>query len=108
VRGEARANRINTVHLAYVREHAGHALIGARQWVPAAQIDDPVASLVMGLSLDLAFRTKGQLAIGIAGEALADGIVFDFFCAIRSTVIALGCGSSSKPAASLTFNLGAG
>ena len=25
------ANGINTVHLAYVREHAGHALIGARQ-----------------------------------------------------------------------------
>lgn len=74
------ANGINTVHLAYVREHAGHALIGARQWVPAAQIDDPVASLVMGLPLDLAFRTKGQLAIDIAAEALADGIAFDFWC----------------------------
>ena len=31
------ANGINTVHLAYVREHAGHALIGARQWIPAAR-----------------------------------------------------------------------
>jgi SRSO17 transposase len=28
------ANGINTVHLSYVREGAGHALIGARQWVP--------------------------------------------------------------------------
>jgi hypothetical protein len=74
------ANGINTVHLAYVREHAGHALIGARQWIPAAQIDDPVTSLVMGLPLDLRFRTKGQLAIDIAAEALADGIRFDFFC----------------------------
>jgi DDE superfamily endonuclease len=74
------ANGINTVHLAYVREYVGHALIGARQWIPAAQIDDPVASLVMGLPLDLAFRTKGQLAIDIATEALADGIAFDFFC----------------------------
>jgi SRSO17 transposase len=74
------ANGINTVHLAYVREHAGHALIGARQWIPAAQIADPVASLVMGLPLDLAFRTKGQLAIDIATEALTDGIRFDFFC----------------------------
>jgi SRSO17 transposase len=74
------ANGINTVHLAYVREHAGHALIGARQWIPAAQIEDPVASLVMGLPLDLAFRTKGQLAIDIATEALADGVAFDFFC----------------------------
>jgi hypothetical protein len=29
------ANGINTVHLSYVREHAGHTLIGARQWIPA-------------------------------------------------------------------------
>ena len=74
------ANGINTVHLAYVREHAGHALIGARQWIPRAQIEDPVKSLAMGLPLDLEFRTKGQLAIDIAAEALADGIRFDFFC----------------------------
>src|SRR6266481_4247910 len=74
------ANGINTVHLAYVREHAGHALIGARQWIPAAQIGDPVRSRAMGLPPDLEFRTKGQLAIDIAAEALADGIAFDFFC----------------------------
>ena len=74
------ANGINTVHLAYVREHAGHALIGARQWIPAVQITDPVRSLLMGLPPDLRFRTKGQLAIDIASEALADGIWFDFFC----------------------------
>ena len=72
------ANGINTVHLAYVREHAGHALIGARQWIPAAQIEDPVKSLVMGLPLDLEFRTKGQLAIDIAAGALADGITVRF------------------------------
>ena len=30
------ANGINTVHLAYVRDKAGHVLIGARQWIPAA------------------------------------------------------------------------
>ena len=74
------ANGINTVHLAYVREHAGHALIGARQWIPAAQIEDPARSAAMGLPPDLEFRTKGQLAIDIAAEALADGITFDFFC----------------------------
>lgn len=74
------ANGINTVHLAYVREHTGHALIGARQWIPAAHIEDPAKSLVMGLPLDLRFRTKGQLAIDIATEALAEGICFDFFC----------------------------
>jgi SRSO17 transposase len=74
------ANGINTVHLAYVREHAGHTLIGARQWVPREQIEDPVRSLVMGLPPDLGFRTKGQLAIDIATEASADGVRFDFFC----------------------------
>ena len=74
------ANGINTVHLAYVREHAGHALIGSRQWIPRAQIGDPVRSVVMGLPPGLEFRTKGQLAIDISADALADGITFDFFC----------------------------
>jgi SRSO17 transposase len=74
------ANGINTVHLAYVREGTGHALIGARQWIPREHISDPVTSLVTGLPLDLRFRTKGQLAIDICADAYADGISFDFIC----------------------------
>src|SRR5438876_6196206 len=74
------ANGITTVHLAYVREGAGHALIGARQWVPREQIEDPVKCLVMGLPLNLQFRTKGQLAIDISKDAAADGIRPDFYC----------------------------
>jgi SRSO17 transposase len=74
------ANGITTVHLAYVRERTGHALIGARQWIPQAQIDDPVKSLVMGLPLDLRFRTKGELAIDILSEALTGGVGLDFVC----------------------------
>ena len=74
------ANGINTVHLAYVREGAGHALIGAREWIPAAQISDPVTSQAMGLPQDLVFRTKGQLAIDILTEAFADGVLLDFVC----------------------------
>jgi SRSO17 transposase len=74
------ANGINTVHLWYVRERAGHALIGARQWIPREQIEDPVRSLLMGLPLDLAFRTKGQLAIEISTDAAAGGIRPDFYC----------------------------
>jgi SRSO17 transposase len=74
------ANGINTVHLAYVREKTGHALAGARQWIPAEDITDPVKALVAGLPLDLRFRTKGQLAIGILGDAYADGLSFDFIC----------------------------
>jgi hypothetical protein len=74
------ANGITTVHLSYVREATGHALIGARQWIPAEHLRDPVTSLVMGLPDGLAFRTRGQLAIDICTEALADRARFDFLC----------------------------
>jgi SRSO17 transposase len=74
------ANGINTVHLSYVREKTGHALAGARQWIPAEDIADPVKSLVTGLPLDLRFRTKGQLAIDILDDAYAGGLAFDFIC----------------------------
>jgi SRSO17 transposase len=74
------ANGINTVHLAYVREKTGHALAGARQWIPAEDIKDPVKSLVTGLPLGLRFRTKGELAIGILADSYADGLAFDFVC----------------------------
>jgi SRSO17 transposase len=68
------------VHLSYVREKTGHALAGARQWIPAEDITDPVKSLVTGLPPDLRFRTKGQLAIDILTDAYADGLTFDFVC----------------------------
>ncbi len=74
------ANGINTVHLSYVRDKTGHALIGARQWIPREHIEDPVKSLIMGLPLDLRFRTKGQLAIDISKDAAAGGIRPDFYC----------------------------
>jgi SRSO17 transposase len=74
------ANGINTVHLSYVRDKTGHALIGARQWIPREHLEDPVKSLLMGLPLDLGFRTKGQLAIDICADTYADGIRFDFAC----------------------------
>jgi SRSO17 transposase len=74
------ANGITTVHLAYVRENTGHALIGARQWIPQAHLTDPVKSLLMGLPLALEFRTKGQLAIDICAEAFTDRVRLDFVC----------------------------
>jgi SRSO17 transposase len=74
------ANGINTVHLSYVREKTGHALIGARQWIPAEDIADPVKSLVTALPLNLRFRTKGQLAIDVLRDAYAGGLCFDFAC----------------------------
>ena len=74
------ANGINTVHLSYVREGTGHALIGARQRIPAEHLAGPVKSLVMGLPLDLAFRTRGQLATDLSTGAAAGGIRPDFYC----------------------------
>jgi SRSO17 transposase len=74
------ANGINTVHLSYVREHTGHALIGARQWIPAEDITDLARSLAAGLPPGLRFRTKGQLAIDVLAGARADGVSFDFTC----------------------------
>jgi SRSO17 transposase len=74
------ANGISTVCLSYVRERTGHALIGARQWIPREHISDPVRSAAMGLPPGLVFRTKGQLAIDLCAEALADGTGFDFVC----------------------------
>jgi SRSO17 transposase len=74
------ANGINTVHLSYVRQGTGHALIGARQWIPREQADDPVTSRATGLPPELAFRTKGQLATDVLTEAYADGLAFDFIC----------------------------
>ena len=74
------ANGITTVHVSLVREKTGHALVGARQWIPREQVADPVTSLVTGLPLDLEFRTKGQLAIDICADCRADGLEFDFAC----------------------------
>jgi SRSO17 transposase len=74
------ANGINTVHLALVRERTGHALIGARQWIPREHIEDPAKSPAMGLPPGLVFRTKGQLAIDVLADADADGLAFDFIC----------------------------
>jgi SRSO17 transposase len=74
------ANGITTVHVSLVREKTGHALVGARQWIPREQVADPVTSLVTGLPLDLEFRTKGQLAIDICADCRADGLAFDFAC----------------------------
>jgi len=74
------ANGITTVHLAYAREGTGHAPIAARQWIPSEHPEDPARRRVMRLPPGLSFRTKGQLAIDLLGEVLADGIRLDFAC----------------------------
>ena len=68
------------MHLSYVREKTGHALVGARQWIPSEDIADPVKSVATALPLDLRFRTKGQLAVDVMGDAYGDGLSFGFAC----------------------------
>ena len=72
------ANGITTVHLSYVRERTGHALIGARQWIPRRAHQRPGEVAGHGAAADLVFRTKGQLAIDICTEAFADGVALRF------------------------------
>ena len=74
------ANGITTVHLSYVRENTGHALVAARQWIPREHMEDPARSLAMGLPPDVVFRTKGQLAIDLLTEVFADGLRLDWVC----------------------------
>jgi SRSO17 transposase len=73
-------NGINTVHAAWIREGTGQVLAGFRQWIPEEHVKDPVKSLVAALPLDLRFKTKGELAIGIFDDTVEDGLVPDFVC----------------------------
>jgi hypothetical protein len=68
------ANGVNTVHCSYATV-GGHALIGARIYVPAEQFDDQDRRTVMGVPADVVFRTKPQLAIDITTDAIAEGVM---------------------------------
>jgi hypothetical protein len=54
------ANGITTVHVSLVREKTGHALVGARQWIPREQVADPVTSLVTGLPWTWSSAPRGS------------------------------------------------
>ena len=110
------ANGINTVHLSYVGR-TGHALAGARQWIPAEDIRDPVKSLVTGLPLDLRFRTKGKLAADVLADAYGDGLSFNFVCgdkvygactALREFLEGRGQAYVLRVASNFTLTLAAG
>lgn len=75
------ANGINTVHLAYVVESVGHALIAHRLWIPAFQLADAALRDRMGLPEAMRrSRTKGRIAFDLLREAWRDGVRFDFIC----------------------------
>ena len=59
------ANGINTGHLAYLREGTGHALIGPREWIPAAYIGDVCGDEVYGSCTQLReyLEKRGQASV---------------------------------------------
>jgi SRSO17 transposase len=66
------ANGINVVYASYAAP-AGHAVIGARLYLPADWAGDRERRRAAGVPDDLAFKTKPQLAIEMAGEIIAEG-----------------------------------
>lgn len=70
------ANGVNTVYCAYATL-GGHALVGARLYVPADQLADPARRAALGIDDGggdaLEFKTKPQLAIDILTGMVADG-----------------------------------
>jgi SRSO17 transposase len=65
------ANGVNTVYCSYATTQ-GHALVGARIYLPAEQIDDPDRRAVLGISEKVIFKTKPQLAQDILADMIAD------------------------------------
>lgn len=65
------ANGVNTVHCSYATT-GGHALVGARIYIPAEQLDDQARRAALGIPADVVFRTKAQLAIDITTDMIAD------------------------------------
>lgn len=65
------ANGVNTVYCSYATP-GGHALVGARIYLPATQLDDPDRRAELGVGDDVEFRTKPQLAIDLLTDMVAD------------------------------------
>jgi SRSO17 transposase len=65
------ANGVNTVYCCYATP-GGHALVGARIYVPADQLADPARRAECGIGEEVTFRTKPQLALDICRDMLAD------------------------------------
>jgi SRSO17 transposase len=65
------ANGVNTVYCSYATAR-GHALIGARIWVPAEQLADETRRAASGIAEDVTFKTKPQLAKDIVADMAAD------------------------------------
>ncbi|HEY1001759.1 MAG TPA: IS701 family transposase, partial [Streptosporangiaceae bacterium] len=66
------ANGVNTVYCSYATT-GGHALIGARIWVPEDQFADTGLRAALEIPKTVTFKTKPRLAQDILADAIADG-----------------------------------
>jgi SRSO17 transposase len=65
------ANGVNTVYCSYATP-GGHALIGARIYLPKDQLTDPDRRAALGIPPNVVFKTKPQLAQDVLADAIAD------------------------------------
>jgi len=68
------ANGVNTVYCSYATP-GGHALVGARIYVPEEQLTDTERRAALGIPADVEFKTKPQLAQDILADMVADGTI---------------------------------
>jgi len=71
-------NGVNTVYCTYATV-GGHALAGARIWVPAEQCGDEESREALGIPADVVFTTKPQLARDIVTDMVADDTMPPWF-----------------------------
>lgn len=63
------ANGVHTVYCSYATP-GGHALVGARIYVPGEQITDPDRRAALGIGADVEFKTTPQLAQDILTDMI--------------------------------------
>jgi SRSO17 transposase len=68
------ANGVNTVYCAYATA-GGHALVGARIYVPEEQLADTEHRVALGIPAEVEFKTKSQLAQDILADMIADATI---------------------------------
>ena len=68
------ANGVNTVYCSYATA-GGHALVGARIYVPEDQPTDPDRRAAPGIGTGVEFKTKPQLAQDLLTDMIADATI---------------------------------
>ena len=65
------ANGVNTVYCSYATP-GGHALVGARIYVPEEQLADTERRAALGIPAEVEFKTKPRLAQDLLADMIAD------------------------------------